>query len=374
MPKVQSNEEFFDSLSKITKEQDGNPPQEPKEPEVPNDPPAEPNDPPTDPPADPVEPTEPKEPEKPTEPKEPSEPSEPKEPVEPDQPTEPKEEGIIDKWDEPTEPPTDPVEPPSVDIYQELSKDLGLDGLTKEQIQEALKPKEDAVITGIPDDLALIVNLAKSGVDYKEYLALKNTDYNSYDNRTLVEHSVKDALKDNDGNISPENQEKLDDYLEGLSEMDITVQGNQIRNQLSAAREVRVGQIESSVAGVGQNREAELKSSLDGFNEVSGFKVQPHQKSQLHKEISSGDAVAKLIYKPDGSYDYDKIVKLKFIADNFDKMLDYHKQRAKTQEKRTIIDNTANVDTGVKGTPPSPDTPKAKDGLDIFLEHYGYEK
>ena len=367
MPNPKSADEFFNDLAKDT--QAGIQSSEPNEPVTPPVEPVVPTDP-VEPPVEPVDPTEP-----PTEPIEPNEPTDPVKPVEPDQPTEPEPEGVIDKWDEPTEPvaPTDPVEPPQVNLYDELSKDLGLEGVTKEQIQEALNPKEDAVITGIPDDLALIVNLAKSGVDYKEYLALKNTDYNSYDNKTLVEHSVRDALKDADGKVSQENQEKLEDYLEGLSEMDYTIQGTQIRNQLTASRDVRVGQIESTVASTQQNRDAELNASLEGFNEVSGFKVQPHQKNNLRKEIASGNAVAELLYKPDGSYDYNKIVKLKFISDNFDKMLSYHKQRAKTSEKRSIIDSTANVDIGVKGTPPAPDAPTTKDGLDVMLEHYGFK-
>jgi hypothetical protein len=189
----------------------------------------------------------------------------------------------------------------------------------------------------------------------------------------LVEHSVRDALKDNEGNISAENQERLDDYLENLSEMDITVQGNQIRKQLSAARDARVGQIESSVVQVNQQKEAELNASLNNFNEVSGFKVQPHQKQSLQKRISEGDAVANLLYKPDGSYDYDKIVRLTFIAENFDKMLAYHQQRAKTGEKRANIDRTANVNTGKQGHLAAPDTPVKQDGLDIFLKQYGYD-
>jgi hypothetical protein len=361
MPKVKSAEEFFDGLAKDTQAAN-TPPQEPNEPVTP------PVEPPVETPVEPVDP--PVEP--PVEPNEPNEPNEPPVPVEPDQPVVPEPEGVIDKWDEPVEPVVT-TEPPTVNLYEDLGKDLGVEGLTKEQLQEALKPKEEAVITGIPDDVALLVNLAKSGVDYKEYLNLKNTDYNSFNDKTLVEHSVRDALKDNEGNISPENQEKLEDYLEGLSEMDITIQGNQIRNSLVNARDARIGQIESSVANVNQQKDVELNASLEKFNEVSGFKVQPHQKQSLQKQISSGEAVANLMYKPDGSYDYDKIVKLTFIAENFDKMLSYHKQRAKTDEKRANIDRAANVNTGQQGSLPAPDAPVPVDGMDLFLKQYGYK-
>jgi hypothetical protein len=352
MPEVKSPEEFFDSLAQATQEFEGQATQEPTEPVTP----AEPTEPVELEPV--VEPTEPVE--------EPNEPSEPVEPTEPDQPVEqPTTEGPIDDWD--AVEPQEPAEP-TTDIYKQLANELGVDDLTKEKLEEALKPKEDKPITGIPDDLALIVNVAKSGVDYKEYLALKNADYSSYDNRTLVEHSLKDAMKDAEGNLSQESKEQIADYIDDMSEMDFTIQGNQIRKQLESSREFQLSQIEGSAAQIAQNREAELRSSLDSFNEVSGFKVQPHQKSKLQQEISSGDAVADLIYKPDGSYDYNKIVKLKFIADNFDKMLNYHRQRAATDQKREMINRTSNVDTRVNATPPAPDAPKSKDGLDIFID------
>jgi hypothetical protein len=318
-------------------------------------------------PVEPVVPIEPvvEEPAVTQEPAEPIEPNEPVEPVvaEPDQPDEPTvEPAIIDDWDEPATP-----EPTDVNLYEQLGKELGVENLTKEKLQEALNPKEE-VITGIPDDVALIVNLAKSGIDYKEYLSLKSANYDSFDNKLLVEQSVLDAFRDSEGNISSEAKEKMTEYLEGLSDIDYLVQGNQIRNQLKSAQAVRINQIESQFKSVSQNREAELKSSLDNFDEVSGFKVQPHQKQKLFRDVSSGDAVADMIYKSDGTYDYNKIIKAKFILDNLDKMLNYHKQRARTDEKREMINRTANVNTGVTGTPPAPEIPAEKDGLDKLIE------
>jgi hypothetical protein len=351
--KIQTPDEYFASLGKATQEL--NPGQSP-----------EPNEP-TEPvvPQEPQEPAEPVEPQEPTEPNEPNEPVEPQEPQEPDQPTEPQEpEGPIDNWDQV---PSEPQEP-EVNLYEQLGKELGVENLTKEQVVEALNPKEDAPITGIPDDLALLVNLAKSGVDYKEYISLKNADYSAYDDRTLVEHSVRDAMKDAEGKVSSEAQEQIDQYMEEMTDMDFKIRGNQIRQQLDATKDARLQQIESQSQQISQNREAELKSSLDNFNEVGGFKVQPQHKKSLYDDVSSGDAVADLIHKPDGTYDYDKIVKLRFIRDNFDKMLDYHKQRASTDQKREMINKTANVNTSVNATPPNPDVPKPKDGLDIFVD------
>jgi hypothetical protein len=353
---VKTPDEFFDSLGKATQELDGiSQSQEPTEPTEP----VEPTE-----PQEPIEPVEPVEPTEPTEPTEPVEPNEPVEPTEPDQPTEPAQEGPIDNWDEPV--PTEPD--PDVSLYQQLSKDLGVENLTKEQLAEALSPKEDTPITGIPDDLALLVNLAKSGVDYKEYISLKNADYNAYDNKTLVEHSLKDALKGPDGTLTPENEEQIKDYMEDMSDMDLAVQGNQLRNQLNNVREARLAQIEGQSKQIAQDREVALNASLERFNEVAGFKVQPQHKKSIYEKVSSGDAVTELLYDKNGNYDYDKIVKLKFIADNFDKMVNYHRNRAATGQKREMINKTANVNTKVNQTPPAPDAPEKKDGLDLMLD------
>lgn len=350
---IQTPDEFFDSLGKATQELDGT--SQEQEPTVPVQPEVQVEQ--------PVEETtvEPVAEEETTE-----EPVEQQEEVTPDQPEVPAQEGPIDDWDQTA--PVEETEQPEVNLYEQLGKDLGVEGLTREQLAEALKPKEDAPITGIPDDLALLVNLAKSGVDYKEYISLKNADYNAYDNKTLVEHSLKDALKGPDGTLSEDSIEKIQEYLSDMSDMDIAVQGNQIRNQLSNVRQARLASIESQAKQVSQEREVALNHSLERFNEVAGFKVQPQHKKAIYEKVSSGDVLNDLIYDKNGNYDYDKIVRLKFIADNFDKMVNYHRNRAATDQKREMINRTANVNTQVNQTPPAPDAPQKLDGLDLMVQ------
>lgn len=257
--------------------------------------------------------------------------------------------------------------------FDELSKEVGVEFKSRDELVNSIKQlKEKAEkaesanpYDGIPDDLAEVVDIAKTGEDYRAYMSLANTDYDSISDAELVEQSVIQAFKKPDGSID---HDRLDAYMDGLSDDQIAIQGVQIRNTLKNDQKLRLSQIKSQAQAKAAKREADIKSAVDNLSEVSGFKVHPKQKDMLYRNLMNV-GVDSLSKGANGQVDYAKVARLMFIDKYFDKMLGYHKQRAATDQKRKMLEEVSNVDTRGRGENPKPNDPTPpKSGLDLFKE------
>jgi len=248
----------------------------------------------------------------------------------------------IENWD--SEGTTEETEGTVSFDYKSFAQEAGLEVSSKEefiaQVNE-IKAKADAPnpIDKLPDNLKKAIEIANQDGDFMQYLGVTSVDYDAVSDVALVENNFANILNQRDGNVD---REKLDEWMDDLTESQIAQKGADLRNALKGQQEQSKGNIEAEVT---RNREAadkELKGVLDGLTEINGFKYSPTNKKRLYDGISSGNMIQEMFHGKDGKLDMNKVVKAYANHLDGDKQTKYLKQRTTVQAKKDLLDRVSN--------------------------------
>lgn len=313
-------------------------------------------------PAAPVEETE-----EPVEPVNPSEdaPAEPQnvdnpEDVAPDEPVEPE---LIDNWDSDSISDPDPKTPVKDEVYLELGKAVGLEEIKskdefinrvkewKEGLEKAQK-EEKSILESIPEDLVKAVELAKQNGDYLSYLGVSSVDYSKVDPIDLYEAYVEDSLANPDGTVD---YEKVDEYLDSLSDVDKELRGKQLKAQYIETQNAKKAYLQTQAEESRIRKERLVKEAVDKLDVVNGFKVSPSHKQELYNDLISDPFKD---YRKGDSFDYEKMVKDRFIIKYYEKLDRFRQTQIKNGVKREMLNELTNPQVTKPGTVAAPKTKK----------------
>lgn len=282
----------------------------------------------------------------------------------------------FDEWDETNTEEVIEDKPKEFD-YSNLAKDLGFESTTRDGIIAEVKAiKEEKaqsteLVAGLPDNLAKAIEIAQLDGDYLQYLGVTSVDYNKVDNMTLVQDQFTKYLTDANGNVDVE---KLAEALEGLTDLDIEMRGNELKSQYIAQQEQFKNNVQREAQDAKLKADVELKSALAKTDNIRDLKLNGTHKKDLYDSISSGKMVQDLFYGSDGQMDYEKVVKVVFDAKYGDKVDKYLKQRITTATKKEMLDKLSNVQIKPKtGELAAPDKKpeNAQAGLADYLKKGG---
>jgi hypothetical protein len=280
----------------------------------------------------------------------------PTEPQIPATPVEVTEDGIVD-LDFPDAPVTASTE--TFD-FDSLVKDIGFEVKSKDEFRTKVKEliaKEDP-LKGLPDNLRKAVEFAKNGGDALQYLKINQVDYSQIDPSVLFESHIQSTVAD---------KAKAQEYLDQLSPLAKEIEGERLKQQYIQLQNQQELQMRSELEANAKRelaRKAEneerLRSTINKVEEVAGFKVKPSQKDKFMKDVTEGKLTQKLFFNEKGEYDYDKMFKINFLAENFDSIQKYYKGKVKTETTKSIINDLQNVQIDKPtGTPQADSAPKS---------------
>lgn len=289
------------------------------------------------------------------------------------------EDSIIEDWDDSEDTPVE--ETNTIDrkeIYKDVAKELNVevedsDDLNSlvEKIKQKTQDEISSVMDGVPEQLKEAIELSKKGVDFKEFLQINSVDYNSIPDVDLYANAIADHFRDESGSV---NEEKLGEYLDGLSDSEIAIRASQLRGNLINAQESAKNDVIRKAEERKIEAEKGISKALDEFDSVSGFKVNLHQKNKIKSSVVN-DTLVKDMFYSNGKIDYGKIAKARFVTDNFDKIVGYLRTNSKNEGKRAVVNKMSNVEKRVSGSAPTDNSRKKElSGLELMMsdlkKHY----
>lgn len=257
--------------------------------------------------------------------------------------------GLIDlEIPEPT------VEKPAEFDFSSLVKDLGFEVKTKEEliskVKEAVTKQSEDPFKGLPDNLRKAVEFAKQGGDFLQMLKVSQVDYSQIDPTVIYENHIYSSISD---------KEKAKEYLESLSPLAKEIEGQKLKTQYIQWQESQERSMKSELeakASEELKRKAEneqrMRETINKVEDISGFKVKPSQKEKFYKDVVEGNLSKKLFFDEKGNYDYNKMFKVAFIAENFDAIQKHYKGRIQTATKREIIEPLTNAELQINSEKP----------------------
>lgn len=273
--------------------------------------------------------------------------------------------------------------------FSELSEALNADIKTKDDVVTAynklathnkeleakLASNEDGS-ANLPDVLKKAIEISKQGGDFYTYL-----DLNSQ--QKFIEGSDAKELYTNYLAQQPyfaaqENpREALREYIEDENPTKFQIEADAYKQGLmkQTSDEISKKAVEAELAR--EKALFEAKKAIDSINDVYGVKIGPKQKQQLMQDFQTGEFTNKLLYNSSGEADYAKMVRIAFLNDNFEKIMDIVRTGAKNQTKRDMISKVANKTTkqGSKVTTKSSTTNTPfEQAMDIFKRAGGMGK
>ena len=276
---------------------------------------------------------------------------------------------------------TTTVEVPQID-YSDIGKAIG-ENITSEaeliskfselkakneELQQAVASSQE--FAGLDADLAKAIEIAQQGGDYKSFLGLTSVDYANIDPVELFEYEAAQLFTDEKGNFD---EAAYTEALEGFSDEAKKFEGLKLKRQRQAEQAQAKQQYEANIKAQKQLADQQLQKAVSDLNSVAGFKVTPAIKKNLFDAISTGKAVQDMFYDSEGNYDFNKISENYFKIKHFDKMLNFHKQRAKTSAKKEVIDDLTNPEIKSPAKPANPEAPAPKTGIDAWKEQFGID-
>jgi hypothetical protein len=236
---------------------------------------------------------------------------------------------------------TSTTQPEAFD-FESFVKDTGIEAKSRDEFKTKVKEltsKEDP-LKGVPENLRKAVEFAKNGGDALQYLKISQVDYSQIDPAVLFENQILSTVGD---------KAKAQEYLDSLSPLAKEIEGEKLKQQyiqLQAQQEAQLrAELDANTKKELQRKaenEERLRSTLNKVEDVAGFKVKPSQKDKFLKDVTEGNLTKKLFFNEKGEYDYDKMFRIAFLAENFDSIQKYYKGKVKNETTRQIINEISN--------------------------------
>lgn len=282
----------------------------------------------------------------------------------------------IDDWDSDT--PTQATEPAKSYDFSSLSKSLGSEFKSEDELvaefkklkehnEELTKSSTDVKDLFANDVLQKANEIAKNNGDYLGFLGIASIDFDAIPARDLLEDELISSLPD-----TPENAQKIQSYLDSLDETDLEFRGSQIRNTRKSEQDYEKNRIaqenemrKAQEVQAKQLMDKKVEELLSATTDINGFVMKPHHKKAIFEDITQGKLYNKLFFT-DGKYDPAKAIRIAFIAEQNEKMIQYYKTRSKTEGKREVISSITNAELDRPGTVAPSAAPKS--AMDLYME------
>jgi hypothetical protein len=230
------------------------------------------------------------------------------------------------------------------------------------EFNSKFKELEQAPLATIPDDLRGVVEIAKAGGDYKDYLANQITDFTKVDPLQLYENDFYQRNRNNpkffeNGKL---NEDLLYDELDKIPDdvkyalgdqqrQAIIYQQNQKKAEIKAKAEAKIAAAETSLAKATN----QLPDLLPFEN--YGIKFEPKHSSNLYQGVTSskltkahlGTSYDALIQ---AGVDMNKLTRTMALAEYGEKMIKFKAETAEAKAKKAILETTQNVQLKTPGS------------------------
>jgi hypothetical protein len=236
------------------------------------------------------------------------------------------------------------------------------------ELKSKLKEYQEKPLTGIPDEFKEVIEVTKSGVDWKDYLANQLIDYSKVDPVQLFEEAfLQDAVKDprfqTEGKYDPQ---KAEDALDALPESLRMMYGKQIAQGRIQEQRQRQLQLKAQAEAKLAQAEQSLTSATKNLNELLpfenyGIKFEPKHSTEIYQGITNSKLTKKLL-----GVNYEDLVKsgadMKAVARTIaaaeyaEKMIRYKSQSAKVEGKKELLDKIQNPQIKSTGSSVQPES------------------
>jgi hypothetical protein len=258
------------------------------------------------------------------------------------------------------------------------------------ELKTKIKEYEEKPLTGIPDDFKEVLEVTKSGGNWKDYLASQIVDYTKVDPIQLFEDSFfQDAVKNpkyfTDGKFDQAKAEEAVDLIpESLREM----YGKQIAHGKIQEQRQRQLEIKAKAEARLASAEKSLSTATKNLNELLpvesyGIKFEPKHSSEIYQGIANSKLTKELL-----GVSYEDLVKsgadMKAVAKTIaaakymEKMLKYKSQTSKAEAKKEVLDKIQNPQIRSTGSNVQPEsetkrelTPAEKLAIHYKNQHKG---
>lgn len=227
--------------------------------------------------------------------------------------------------------------------FDTFVKDIGAEVKTKDEFKtkwKELLTKEDP-LKGLPANVRKAVEFALKGGDIHQMLKVNSVDYSQIDPVTVYENYVLSKATD---------KAKAKEYLDSLAPIAKEMEGQRLKEQYTRWQDQQEAELKAALDAKAASElakrvenEKRLREAIDKVNEIKGFKVKDKFKEKFYKTVQENRLTSELFFNDKGEYDYEKIMRLKFINDNFDYMDQYYKDRITAETKRDMIKEDSNI-------------------------------
>lgn len=282
--------------------------------------------------------------------------------------------GPIEDWDKVTE-----VKGNDKQNLEKVAFELGLKDTKPESIIDSYKNLQKELETAKnqkPEDLFADETLrkaneiAKSGGNWVEFLALNTVDYSKISDRELVASEMQKL-----GVVDTEESKDLTEHLDGMSSADLKLKANDIRQRLVSQQNTAKDNLSRQAEESKRRVDSELRNALNSIEEISGFKVNPHHKKQIYDDLTTNSIMKAFFQNDEGNVDMRVAAENTFKLRNFDKLLEYYKAKGQNEGKRQVLDKLENVEIESKPVPTeqtkSPEKEPSIQLLDLMKEGKG---
>jgi hypothetical protein len=241
------------------------------------------------------------------------------------------------------------------------------------ELKSKLKEYEEKPLAGIPDEFKEVLEVTKSGVDWKDYLSNQLIDYSKIDPIQLFEDEFfRDAARNpkyfTDGKF---NAQLAEDALDALPEVYREQMGRSIQQGFIQSQKQRQQELRAKAEAKITQAEKSLTTATKNLNELLpfedyGIKFEPKHSSEIYQGISSSKLTRKHL-----GVNYEDLVRsgadMKAIsatiakAEYAEKMLKFKSQAAKVEAKKEILDKIQNPQIKSTGTNVQPESETKKE-------------
>ncbi len=278
-------------------------------------------------------------------------------------------ESIFDDWDKPLDvaAPAAEVKVDTTPFLTELSKAIGSEVKSVEDVKKYIDTvvKKD-VLEDVPADLKKAVELARKGANYLEFLEVNKEDYSKADPKDLYEDYLYGTAAQN-GELTKEEADKIDEYLESLSDFEKEIRGKDVQRRLISEQTRRTQELEQEAVRNRERHDGALRSALKGLSDVDGFKVSDTHRNAVFDWVSSGKIMKDLFYDGNGDFDASKAAKVGFLMKYHEQMTSYSQSKIRNTTKREILKDVTNADVKKTTTNTHPTKENKGFGYDDML-------
>lgn len=235
------------------------------------------------------------------------------------------------------------------------------------------KELEDKPLAGVPEEFREVLEVAKRGENWKEYVKQDLINFNNVDPITLYEDALeKDAMnnphyKTADGKF---NSELFEQDLATIPDIQKFSQGKQLQQFHINQQNLRKAELKAKAEAKVANADTTLSQATQKLSEILpfenyGIKFEPKHSVEIYKGITDSSLTKKhlgVTYEKlvESGADMKQIARTITLAEKGEKMIKYGSANAEAKAKKALLASTQNVQLDNNGSRATPVEPSAK--------------